>query len=118
MPFSLRFAISASSTSSVMLRFGISMCILIAVLNERDKSALGCFRRNMSDRSATGSAAETSVGDKCHVAVKSLADDRSGRSQHFRHSGAALRTFVADNYHIPRLDGARRVSHHMQPARR
>ena len=55
---------------------------------------------------ASGSAGEASICDERNVSVKTLTNDRRSRSQHLRHSGTALRTFVANYYNIACLDVA------------
>ena len=79
---------------------------LIAVLNECDQTALGGLRGNVSDSRASGSAGEASICDERNVSVKTLTNDRRSRSQHLRHSGTALRTFVANYYNVACLDVA------------
>lgn len=70
----------------------------VSLLNQGDL-ATGCrFRTYMADGGLAGSASLPSVikADPCQL----HAGQGAGGSQHFPHTGAALRPFVSDNNHV------------------
>ena len=54
----------------------------------------------MSDRSATGCARKSTVGDKGYVFIQTHACDCGRRRKHFSHARAACRAFVTDYHHV------------------
>ena len=79
---------------------------LVAVLDECNKSAFCSLGRNMTYRRSAARTAETAVCDEGNASVKPLSCDRSRRREHLRHSRSALRTLIADNHDIARLNAA------------
>ena len=68
----------------------------------------------MADARAARCAAETAVRDERHAVAEPHAHDSRGRVQHLAHTGAALRTLIADDndvarYDLARVDGRLRV---------
>ena len=48
-------------------------------------------------------AREASICDERHGFAQSRADDVARRREHLLHAGTALRAFIADHHHVPRL---------------
>ena len=72
----------------------------IAVLQHRDRAAMGCLGAHMAHAEPTGRAAEPAIGDQRDLFAHALTGQgRSGR-QHFAHSRAARRALIADHQHF------------------
>ena len=78
----------------------------VPFFDKTDFAAAGCFRRDMTDRSAAGRAGEPAVGNQRHGLVKLHAGKRRSRVEHFTHTGAADRAFVTDNNDVAVFDSA------------
>src|SRR5579872_6027626 len=61
----------------------------------------------MSNTETARRTGEAAIGDKRDLIGKPLPVQSRGRRQHFTHSGAALRAFVADYDYVARLVVAR-----------
>ena len=77
---------------------------LIAVLHERDRAAHLRLGRDVAGHEAVGGAREAPGGQQHDAVVQPLADQRARHAQHLPHPGAALRSLVADDDHVARLD--------------
>ena len=51
---------------------------------------------------AVAGAGEATICHQSHIVAQTLAYDGGGNRQHLLHSGAALGSFVADDYDVPR----------------
>src|ERR1700683_4842057 len=76
----------------------------------------------MPDDEAVTAARESAVGDQRDLAAETLADDGARRTQHFAHTGPALRAFVADHddvagFYLAAEDPLQRVLLRVEDAR-
>src|SRR5450759_4503053 len=75
----------------------------VTLVDQRNRAAHRCFRRNMPDHHAVSAAGETTIGDKADGIAQTFADDGRGGRQHLAHTGAALGAFITDDHHIARF---------------
>ncbi|MPM94237.1 hypothetical protein SDC9_141382 [bioreactor metagenome] len=76
----------------------------VAGLQGSNRSASGSFWGNVSNAGAARAARKAPVGDEGHLLAQAHAHDGAGGAEHFLHTGAAARTFVADDDHFARLN--------------
>src|SRR4051794_7081059 len=76
----------------------------VAVLDERDRSAVDGPRRDVTDAEAVRAAGESTVGDEGRVGAAAGALHRTGDREHLTHAGPALRALVANDDDVARLD--------------
>src|SRR5690606_13014012 len=76
----------------------------VAVADQADGAAGRRFRRGVADGQARSAAGEAAVGEQGAFLAQALGLQVAGRVKHFLHARPALRTFVADDHHIARLD--------------
>src|SRR5438045_1146254 len=69
----------------------------IAVLQECDRTAYGCFRPNMADTEASGSAREAAVRNQRDLAAHALPGQRRCGREHLPHAGTAARSLIAND---------------------
>ena len=69
----------------------------VAVLDQRDRAALGGLGADVADAEAAGGAGEAAVGDQRDLLAHALAVERRGGGEHLAHAGAALGALVADD---------------------
>src|SRR6185295_15246143 len=86
----------------------------VAVMDRRDGATDRGLGRDVTYDVAVRRAGEASVGDERDLLVESSTDDRAGHAEHLAHSGAALRSLVADHDTVafpdlPRDDRGERV---------
>src|SRR5438552_8368894 len=72
----------------------------VTIVQQPDRTADRGLRPDMAYAESARSAGKASVGDQRDLAAHALAVERCGGRQHFAHSGAALRPFVANDEHV------------------
>src|SRR6185437_13011259 len=77
---------------------------LVAVANEADGATRCSLRRAVADGQPRGAAGEAAIRQQRASLAETLRFDIARRIQHFLHTGAALRAFVANDNHVARLD--------------
>src|SRR5947209_928612 len=68
----------------------------IAVLQERDRPAYGCFRPDMADAEPPRSAREAAVRNQRDLAAHALPGQRRRGREHLPHAGTAARSLIAN----------------------
>ena len=58
-----------------------------------------CLWCDMSDDEPMAAPAEPAVRHQRHIGTQARSHQRTGRGQHLRHAGSALRPLVADHHH-------------------
>src|SRR6202041_1149214 len=76
----------------------------VAIAQQRDRSAVRRFRSDVADHQPVRRTAETSIRDQCDTSVNSLTCERAGHRQHFAHPRPALRSLIAYDDHVSRLN--------------
>jgi hypothetical protein len=72
----------------------------IAVAKGRDRAANLGFRGDMPNHQAMSTAREASVGNQGDILAQTLPNQGSGYGQHFAHTRAAFRPFIANYHHV------------------
>ncbi len=76
----------------------------VAILDQRDRPALGSLRPDMADAEAARAARKTPVGDQRDLLAHAKAIERGSGRQHLAHPRPALRPFIADDDDLTLLD--------------
>ncbi len=76
----------------------------IAVGDCGDGSTMRGFRSHVAGHQSVSGATEAAVSEKCYGVSKSSAYESRGDRKHFAHAGTALRSFIANDYHVASFD--------------
>src|SRR5438105_6892473 len=76
----------------------------VAALYQRERPAFEGLGRDVPHDHAPGAAREAAIGDEADRFAEPLADERGSGRQHLAHAGTALRSLVADDDDVARLD--------------
>lgn len=76
----------------------------IAILNNRERSTIERFGRDVSDDKAVSATGEASVGDQSHFLTEPASHDGASRREHLAHPGSAARAFIPNNDNVSCLD--------------
>ncbi len=69
--------------------------------NRGNRTARGCFRRDVTSHQSTRGPGETAVRQQCHRIAETCTHQRRRHAEHLPHARTAARTFVANDQHIP-----------------
>ena len=76
----------------------------ITLFDERDRTTVDSFRRDMTDAEPVRATREPSIGDQRGIGTAARALHRTRDRQHLAHARPTLRAFVADHDHIAGFD--------------
>src|ERR1700730_14488620 len=79
----------------------------VALAQRRDRSSNEGLRRDMTRHQAARTAGEAAVSQQRNFFTDALAHNRGGDTEHLRHPGRALGTFVSNDDDVSRYDLAR-----------